>query len=75
MSYWHCIRIDGWVCPDCGITQYGEYYCEACAEHEREMAEKRERNAYLKAMLAREPSLSPQERRRKGAKDYWRAWY
>ena len=25
-----------WICPDCGSLEYGEYYCESCAQLERD---------------------------------------
>jgi hypothetical protein len=32
MAYWHKLHLDGWHCPDCGILQYGEFYCDACVQ-------------------------------------------
>jgi hypothetical protein len=25
-----------WICPDCGSIEHGEYYCESCAQLERD---------------------------------------
>lgn len=25
-----------WICPDCGSVEYGDYYCESCAQLERD---------------------------------------
>jgi hypothetical protein len=25
-----------WICPDCGSIEYGDYYCESCAQLERD---------------------------------------
>jgi hypothetical protein len=25
-----------WTCPDCGSVEYGDYYCESCAQLERD---------------------------------------
>jgi hypothetical protein len=68
MAYWHRLHVDGWICPDCGTRQYGEYecesdYCEAMRQADAERDRKRARRDMLAAVIASEPFLSPAERR------------